>query len=285
MFDLSTQKTGQLRRVRTRHGEFLTLASDSGGIGALLAYYGEYAQQEISLLEALTKPGDTVIDVGANIGTHTIPLARHASPAGRLIAFEAQPVIAMLLEANLALNDIGWVEVRVAAAGALAGHLPLPAVDYTRDGQNFGGVSLIGAQTEALAPMQRLDDLAANPSLIKVDVEGMELDVLKGGTGVITDLRPVLYVENFPAPGSDEILVWLLDRDYSLFWDVHPIHTVGNFRGQTQPYFWNGLASNVLALPPGRAFDTQAFGLEPVRDIHDHKFTRALAELESLRPR
>ena len=60
MFDLSTQKTGPLRRVRTRHGDFLTLASDSAGIGALLAYYGEYAQRELDLLQALTKPGHAV---------------------------------------------------------------------------------------------------------------------------------------------------------------------------------------------------------------------------------
>jgi FkbM family methyltransferase len=284
MFDLSTQKTGPLRRVRTRHGEFLTLASDSAGIGALLAYYGEYAQHEITLLEALTKPADTVIDVGANIGTHTIPLARHISPAGRVIAFEAQPVIAMLLEANLALNDIGWVEVRVAAAGAIAGHLSLPAVDYTQGGQNFGGVSLIGAQTEAMAPMQTLDDLGAHPTLIKVDVEGMELDVLKGGAHTITEFRPDLYIENFPESGSDAVLGWLLDHDYQLFWDVQPIHSIANFRGQTAPYFWNGLTSNVLALPRGRAFDGHAFGLEAVRDIHDHKFTRVLAEMERMRP-
>jgi hypothetical protein len=76
----------------------------------------------------------------------------------------------------------------------------------------------------------------------------------------------------------------LLRHDYSLFWDVQPIHSASNFRGQSQPYFWNGLTSNVLALPQGRAFDTDAFGLEAVRDIHDHKFTRALAELERLRP-
>jgi len=284
MFDLSTQKTGPLRRVRTRHGDFLTLASDSAGIGALLSYYGEYAQHEVALLEALTKPGDTVIDVGANIGTHTIPLARHISPAGRIIAFEAQPVIAMLLEANLALNDIGWVEVRLAAAGAVAGHISLPTVDYTQAGQNFGGVSLVGARTEAMAPMQKLDDLGADPTLIKVDVEGMELDVLKGAAALITALRPVLYIENFPAPGSDEVLVWLRDHDYALFWDVQPLHSAGNFRGQTQPFFWNGLTSNVLALPPGRIVDPGAFGLEAVQNIHDHKFLRALAELEHLRP-
>jgi hypothetical protein len=157
-------------------------------------------------------------------------------------------------------------------------------VDYTHAGQNFGGVSLIGAQTEAMAPLQRVDDLGAQPTLIKVDVEGMELDVLQGAATTIAEFRPVLYIESFPGPGSDEVLGWLLAHDYKLFWDVQPIHSTANFRGQSAPYFWNGLASNVLALPSGRAFDVDAFGLELVRDIHDHKFTRVLAEMERMRP-
>jgi FkbM family methyltransferase len=284
MFDLSGLRSGSLRRVRARHGDFLTLASDQG-VGAILAYYGEYAEREIALLKALTQPGDALIDVGAHIGTHAVPLARHIGPGGRLIAFEPQPVMAVILEANLALNDTRWVEVRLAAAGAAPGRLSLPIVDYTLAGQNFGGVSLLGAQSEGSVPVERLDDLGARPALIKIDVEGMELDVLKGAAATITDLQPALYIENYPDPGNDQVLTWLQGEGYSRYWDVHTIHVADNFHGQTQPYFWNGLASNVLALPRGRAFDTDAFGLEAVRDIHDHKFTRALAELEHLRPR
>jgi len=282
MFDLSGLRSGSLRRVRARHGDFLTLASDQG-VGAILAYYGEYAEREIALLKALTQPGDTLIDVGAHIGTHAVPLARHLGPGGRLIAFEPQPVMAVLLEANLALNDISSVDVRLAAVGAAPGQLSLPIVDYTQTGQNFGGVSLVGAQGEGAVPVERLDDLGARPALIKIDVEGMELDVLKGAATTIMDFQPALYIENYSDPGNDQVLIWLQGKGYSLFWDVHTIHVADNFNGQSQPYFWNGLASNILALPRGRAFDTAAFGLEAVRDIYDHKFTRALAELERLR--
>jgi len=283
MFDLSTLKTGALRRVRARHGDFLTLASDDAGVGAILAYYGEYAEREIALLAALTRPGDTLIDVGAHIGTHAVPLARHLTPRGRLIAYEPQPVMAALLEANLALNDIPWVEVRLAAVGAAPGRVVLPVVDYTRAGQNFGGVSLLGAHSEGDLPLERLDDLGARPAVIKIDVEGMELDVLKGAAATIADARPALYLEHYPGPGARAVLSWLLERDYRLYWDVHAIHTEDNYRGRTQPYFWNGLASNVLALPRDLDFDTDVFDLEAVSDIDDHKFTRALAELERLR--
>jgi FkbM family methyltransferase len=284
MYDLSGLRSGPLRRLRTRQGEFLTLASDQG-VGVILAYYGEYAEREIALLKTLTQAGDTFLDVGAHIGTHAIPLARHLGPEGRVVALEPQPVVAMLLEANLALNDTPWVEVRLAAAGATPGRLSLPHVDYTQAGQNFGGVSLVGAQSEGDVPVERLDDLGARPAVIKIDVEGMELDVLKGAAGVIAECQPAIYFENYPDPGNDQVLLWLQAQGYSLFWDVHAIHQSDNFHGQTQPYFWNGLASNVLALPAGRAFDADAFGLEAVGDIRDHKFTRALAELEHLRPR
>jgi hypothetical protein len=71
----------------------------------------------------------------------------------------------------------------------------------------------------------------------------------------------------------------MLERGYGLFWDVQPIHSAANFRGQTRPFFWNGLTSNVLGLPAGHSLDTAAFGLEPVNNIHDHRFTTMLTEL------
>jgi FkbM family methyltransferase len=275
MYDLSGLRTGRMRRVHAKHGDYLVLAGDSNGIGALLEYYGEFCEREIALMCALTRPGDTIVEVGANIGTHTIPLARHLTPAGRLVALEAQPVAAMLLEANLALNGIDWVEVHLAGGGREAGFACVPSIDYEHVA-NLGGVSLIGQASEGQIRIETVDSLALRPALIKIDVEGMELDVLDGAVATIESDRPVIYVENNPTPVEESVAVLrrLQGFGYDLYWDVQSLHETTNFRRRAEPFFAYGHSSNVLALPPGRDVDRQRFGLEPITDIHDHKQLR-----------
>jgi FkbM family methyltransferase len=277
MYDLSSLQTGSMRRVHAKHGDFLVLVGDSVGIGALLSYYGEFCEREIELLCALVQPGDTVIEVGANIGTHTVPLARRVTPAGKLVAIEAQPVAAMLLEANLALNSIDWVDVRLAAGGRVPGVACFPAVDY-RSAGNVGAVSLVGAQSEGLIGVLSIDSLSRRPALIKIDVEGMELDVLEGAAQTIADCKPMLYVENNPSPVAEShaVLRWLQSLGYDLYWDVQSLHEKSNFRGQAQPFFSDGYSANVLALPAGRPVDADRFDLELIGDITDHKLSRLL---------
>ena len=278
MYDLSCLQTGRMRRIHAKHGDFLVLVGNSVGIGALLAYYGEFCEREVALLCALTQPGDCVIEVGANIGTHTLPLARHLTPQGRLIAIEAQPVVAMLLEANLALNAIDWVDVQLVAAGRGPGVACIPVVDY-RAARNVGAVSLVGAQSEGAIAVRSVDSFAVRPALIKIDVEGMELEVLEGAVETIQASRPLLYVENNPAPAAESVAVleWLRAMDYELYWDVRSLHEPSNFRGQAQPFFSDGYSSNVLAAPRGRRIDVERFGLEPVGDVRDHKLPRLIA--------
>ena len=64
---------------------------------------------------ALIEPGDVVVDVGADIGALTVPLARAVGPAGRVLAFEPQPTVFQNLCANLALNDLLHVQAFNAA--------------------------------------------------------------------------------------------------------------------------------------------------------------------------
>src|ERR1700688_3042448 len=87
-----------------RHGIFLNLSTDQ--IGNVLALYGEWAEPETRLLTALVNPGDNVLDIGAHVGTQTIPLARKIGPSGLVVAFEPQRVLHQLLSANVSLNAL-----------------------------------------------------------------------------------------------------------------------------------------------------------------------------------
>ena len=83
---------GELSLTRTRYGEMWYFARDEV-IGRSLEQYGEWAEHEISLLSGYIVPETLVIDIGANIGTHTLAFARR-HPSAAVIGFEAQPVMA-----------------------------------------------------------------------------------------------------------------------------------------------------------------------------------------------
>ncbi|HLQ76162.1 MAG TPA: FkbM family methyltransferase, partial [Terriglobia bacterium] len=87
-----------------KHGYFLFNRNDQY-IGRALDLYGEWCEHEITTLAQLVRPGDIVIDIGANIGTHTIALANMVTSSGAVIAVEAQRLIFNYLVANVAINN------------------------------------------------------------------------------------------------------------------------------------------------------------------------------------
>lgn len=104
------------RIAQTRHGPMLYVRHDLY-IGRSLELYGEYAQLEIDVLQRCLRPGDRVIDAGANIGVHALAFARAVGPAGRVIAFEPQPPIFQVMCANMAMNGLQNVLALPCAVG------------------------------------------------------------------------------------------------------------------------------------------------------------------------
>src|ERR1700722_8284406 len=86
-----------------RHGPFMYNINDEY-IGRALDIYGEFSELENTLFQSLIKPGMTVLDIGANIGVHTVNFAKAATPLGKVIAFEPQRIIYQMLCGNVALN-------------------------------------------------------------------------------------------------------------------------------------------------------------------------------------
>src|SRR5260370_29190698 len=119
---------------------------------------------------------------------------------------------------TLALNAIDNVFAQRRAVGQTTVPITVPSVDYAKPG-NFGAVSLAGSREGEIVPLVTIDSLAL-PSchLIKIDVEGMELDVLEGATGTLQQLRPLLYVENDQPAKSPPLIAHLLALDYRLYW-------------------------------------------------------------------
>jgi FkbM family methyltransferase len=238
------------RSRRCRHGAFLYNPRDRF-IGRSLDLYGEYAELELQLLLRLIKPGDIVIDAGANIGALSVPMARRVGPNGWVLAVEPQRLVHQVLCANVAANGLANVVAHWCGLGAVPGVAVVPALDHGRE-HNYGGVGLRAGGAGEQVSVVTIDSLdLPGCALIKVDVEGMELDVLRGAAQTIRRHRPRLFVENNGTERSPPLIRWLLEQGYRLFWHVSPLFNPRNFASAGEDAFPGLHSTNMLCLPPG----------------------------------
>lgn len=145
----------------------------------------------LELFERHVEPASVVVEVGAHIGTHTVPIARQAGPWGRVYAFEPQRKIYRELHHNLALNGINNVVILPYAVGA--GEPRIIEMNPATAG-NEGGTG-VGDGGES-AELRALDGFGfERVSLLKIDVEGYENEVLTGAADTIRRNRPVIILE------------------------------------------------------------------------------------------
>ena len=230
-----------------RYGRMLYMRHDLY-VGRSLDLYGEYCQGESDLFAQLLRPGQVAVEVGANIGSHTVHLAQLVGPTGRVLAFEPQPLVFSLLSANLVLNEQFHARAIHAALGSAEGSIKVPVLD-PRVSQNFGGLSLQGREQGEEVRQTTLDRHEL-PSLrlLKIDVEGMECEILLGGEETIARHRPVLYVENDRPENSARLIGMIRDMDYRLYWHVPALFNPHNFAGNRENVFGNVASFNMLCV-------------------------------------
>ena len=232
-----------------RHGVMLWPKQDRV-IGAALAQYGEFAESENRIMARYLRAGDVAVDIGANIGTTTLAMARAGGPDGLVIAFEPQPLVAQCLAASLTLNEITNTRVMTMAVSAITG---VTRMDFAA-AMDLGnlGAACVGDHGDVVAALA-LDDLAlARLSLLKVDVEGHEWPVFQGARQTIATCQPVVYFEAKRLSGTVASISYFMENGYRCYWHFAHFYGAQNFRHQmvTQD---KGIGDmNVLAVPLGR---------------------------------
>ena len=211
---------GPLMLKRCRYGWMLF----SGPIiGKCFELYGEYSESELMMMRAFLRPGDSVIDVGANMGDLTLPLAQFVGETGRVYALESNPDVFNVLCANLALNQVRNVKP-VNAFVTFGGERDTSSAVW-------GKHAFVGDRWEPT--FIALDDLALDSlALIKIDVDGKELSVLKSGAMQIERFRPTLYLENDVRAASRDLLTYIIDElEYDVYWHLAPVFDRQNYFG------------------------------------------------------
>jgi len=183
-----------------KHGVAKGLRFNTGNshIGFLLGT-SEPAVQNV--LQMLVRPGSVTYDIGANVGFLTLVAAHLAGAAGRVFAFEPLPQNFRQLERNIQINGFEHVEARNIALADQDG----PAIFLVSRSPTWGKLASVSGETaEQIGKIEvavcRLDrvvqtDSLPLPHLIKIDVEGAEIEVLDGAMETIRKARPILLIE------------------------------------------------------------------------------------------
>lgn len=183
--------------VKTIHGFKLGIdPMKDQGVEREIFYSGTYESGVLSILEHLLKKGDVFVDVGANIGLMSIFAAQEVGPSGKVIAIEANPNTAEILSRNLSINNLSSVQVMQCAIGNSLDSIKI----YDNFDVNRGASSVIPPEklTDSYQVSQTTLDKALfgrlMPSIVKIDVEGAELDVLLGSRELLSSLNPPIVV-------------------------------------------------------------------------------------------
>ncbi len=239
--------TGYNQLQQCRHGLFLYNRNDAY-VGRSLKNYAEFSEQEITLLDPYLNPGDWVVEVGSNIGSHTVYFAQKVESQGRVIAIEAQRLVFQTLCANIALNSLDNVLAIHAGAGKQNGTIQVPSLS-PHQLHNFGGVS-IGKEEGETTRLLTIDSLElAQCKLLKADVEGMEKQVLEGAKKTIRRCRPLLYLENDRKERSAELVEYIKALGYRLYWHLPPLYSPDNFAANPENLFGDIVSINLLGVP------------------------------------
>ncbi|MFY9655225.1 MAG: FkbM family methyltransferase [Methylocystis sp.] len=266
-----------IEAVDARHGRFFVLRNDLF-ISRSMIEYGEWTESEFTLMAQLLRPGDTVIDVGANIGCLTVPFARTVGPQGCVYGFEPQPGLYRLLAANTVINGLHNVRLFNAACSDRPDVVAFDEADYTA-AANYGALS-VEALTRQVSRFSRqtlivtLDAAIQHEQvrLIKIDVEGAEAAVLRGARELIRRTRPALYVElEFPhlAP---ETLEQIFELNYEAYWHIPSLFEEHNFCNNKNNVFEGICCVNALCLPQEAKAPVQ--GLRRVASVNDYPVAR-----------
>jgi len=215
------------KEINTRYGNMLIFTEDPT-IGKALDLYGEYCHSEIELIKNYTDKTSFFIDVGANIGTHSIGVAPNVK---RVLAFEPDLENFNLLTKNCALTMCKNVTCsRIAFSNE---------VGKTNTKFNFGKTTLCEGDDVIVTT---IDNVSGLPRIdfIKIDVEGMEYNVLKGAERSINYFGPKLLIEMQQQSLYEQVYNFLKNMDYNIYWFNVATYTPDNHKQNKENVFGPG---------------------------------------------
>jgi FkbM family methyltransferase len=205
------------------YGGYQVAAPLDDYVGRAAFFAGELDRKITWICRRIVRPGDYVLDVGANLGLVTMILAKLVGPAGRVEAFEPVPAMCDLIQQAIERNQLPNIRLHRMALGAEAGEHSLSVPNGHAGSASFLPELRFVDQYEVRVPVRTLSEMTAGTSerarLLKIDVEGFESQVLAGGAEYFDRLPPeTVLFELYDLDAADHPTVrFHLDRGYRLF--------------------------------------------------------------------
>ena len=212
-----------------RWGRFILLEGDL--ISFYMSEFGEWSETEVDLFRFILPKNGNCVEVGANMGTHSVPLSKICSE-GRIFCFEPQRPIFQILCGNLALNNCTNVFARQQAVGSVDEVIEIETSNYD-EAWNYGSFSISegfsverkfeGWLQKELVEVVALDGDNAisrlkNIDLLKIDVEGHELEVLDGCKNLVSRTKPDIFIEAHNKRVVSEFMGYIKRQGYIAYW-------------------------------------------------------------------
>lgn len=178
----------------------------------LRLFFGTYEADQTAMISNYLHPGSVFFDVGAAVGYYTVLAAPLVGPTGRVVSFEPDPQNAAYLKKHVAINRFRNVDVRQQAVGNRNGVAPFTC------GSGTGTGHLVESGSTQVA-ICRIDDVAGetgNPTHIKIDVEGAELEVLEGARKTLLASRPKLFLSTHGTEVQNACARYLTELGYEI---------------------------------------------------------------------
>src|SRR5688572_19286345 len=234
------------------------------GIDFSIYLLGAFEPGTVRAYRRLIEAGDTVLDIGANIGAHTLPMASLVGASGQVVAFEPTAFAYGKLQQNIALNP--HLASRIVAFQCMLkddGNDTLPSSLFSswplsargeRHAKHKGmGMTTAGAKSASLDEIARTIDLK-RIDFIKIDVDGHELPVLRGAARSIDRFRPTILIELSPyvheeeGHSFDDLVLFLTGRGY-LFRDANSGRELPHDAARLRAIIPDGGGINAIATP------------------------------------
>jgi len=254
--------------INGRHGVFETLPGDSV-VADSLRWYGEWAETELDLLRRFVPSGGVVADVGSFIGTHAIALARATGPLGRVLAFEPRRDTFAVLGRNIQRNALETIiEARNVGVSSQPGSIRL--LDPEEGSQNLGSLALVDHHEGYEVALITLDMLELpRLDLIKIDVEGMEADVIHGARDTLQRCRPVVFAECNSVSGAASTLAASEQLGYRAFGAIYPAYNPDNINRCPDNFFGSNAECALFLVPEERVDDLPLQDMRPINILED----------------
>jgi FkbM family methyltransferase len=252
-----------LETIHARYG-LITILRDNNLVSQSVRLFGEWGENEIKFIRRLVSPGETILDIGSNIGTHALAFANLVGPEGGVIAVEPSREIFEILHRNVEQNRFRQVRVQHGAAGEKEGETEVPAFDVAgqRDLSGFKLRSLRNpvrpASGEGMKHYYKvmiftIDSLGLSEcDLIKINVEGAGPDVVTGASQTIKNNKPFIYAKF----NTIEVGIALKSKfdafGYKTFLHLCDTYNPDNYFERTDNIFGNAREAALLGVSPDR---------------------------------